>query len=143
MISAHALTQFIQKHHVMCLATHGKMGPHACPVFYAFDPNALQFIFVSDTHTRHMQDIASASDIAAGIYLETENTGLIQGVQIWGSATIKNESQLKEMYFKRFPFSQAFLLTKSEHVFCILKIKKARLIDNKLGFGKNKEWSFD
>ncbi|MBF0492470.1 MAG: pyridoxamine 5'-phosphate oxidase family protein [Deltaproteobacteria bacterium] len=137
------LIQLIQKHHVFCLASQGTAGPHATPLFYAFDAETRRFIFSSESSTRHIQEIAVSPSVAASIYLETEEIGLIQGAQIWGRVNLDKTQETREIYFKRFPFSRAFLLAKPAHQFYTLQMRRARLIDNKLGFGKKMEWSFE
>ncbi len=143
MNSIQNLIQFLHKHHIFILSTSYNNTPHSTPLFYAFDADNMRLIFTSEAHTRHMQEISQNNSVSAGIYLETEKMGLIQGVQVWGKAETNRDSELQKCYFQRFPMSRAFLLTQAKHEFCALKMEKARLIDNKLGFGKKLEWSFD
>jgi len=138
----HPLFEFIQEHHVLCLATAGVLGPHVCPLFYALDDEKKCLIFISDPLTQHMQNLANTPAFAAGIYLETEEVGKIQGAQLWGKSNQEDLHRLRTIYLKRFPLSQALLLTKPTYQFCALQIEKARLIDNKFGIGKKQEWIF-
>lgn len=143
MNSIQALTEFLREHHVMTLSTSSENIPHSTPLFYAFDSQKMALIFTSEAHTRHMKEISQNKNISAGIYLETEEIGQIQGAQIWGIAETDSSSEIREFYFKRFPMTRAFLLTQPKHEFCVIKINQARLIHNKLGFGKKLEWSLN
>ena len=143
MNSISPLIEFIQKHHVLSLASQGEDGPHVTPLFYAFDSKKHQFVFISDPTTRHMKEILINPCVAAGIYLETEKLDLIQGAQIWGSARLNDTREVEQIYLKRFPMTRPILMEKPLHRFCTLDIKKSRLIDNTLNFGKKMEWSFE
>lgn len=135
------LFNFLREHWVMSLATSGKSGPHSTPVFFAFQENPLHLFFLSDPLTHHMKDIARDPRVSAGIYLETKKIGLIRGSQIWGRAHIPSDpSQAASIYFKKFPHARLFHTVHPKHRFCILEVEKARLIDNRLGFGDKKEW---
>ncbi len=135
------LIHFLKEHHVLCLATGGPEGPHACPLYYAVVEEPLELIFLSDPKTRHMEAIAAGGMISAGVYLETEEIGLIQGAQLWGRAeTLKDGKEAAKTYFKRFPHARIFHLANPGHVFCKISVERARLIDNRLGFGNKKEW---
>lgn len=135
------LTNFLKAHSVMCLATCGPEGPHATSVFYAFEEDPLRLIFLSDPETRHMREIAHDPRVSVGIHLETEEVAKIQGVQAWGRAQIpRNDSVFSKIYFERFPPARLFYGLHPGHRFCIVTAEKIRLIDNRFGFGKKKEW---
>ncbi len=137
-----SLTHFLTQHHVLTLATVGQEGPHATPLFYAFDEKKLRLILTSDPASRHIQEISAQPQVALGIYLETEEVEKIQGCQIWGTVIENLSQQVREIYVQRFPFSAPFLNETSSHRLYEVKIQKARLIDNRLGFGAKLEWSF-
>lgn len=137
------LIHFLQEHSVMCLATSKQNIAHSTPLFYALNTDPMSLVFISDPQTRHMEEISQNPVVSAGIYLETEKIGKIQGAQIWGEATISTNKRLSKIYTKRFPHSRIFIAANPSHQFCIMRIHKARLIDNTLGFGKKFEWSFD
>lgn len=130
------LFDFIKAHHVMGLATAKQDIPHVSPLFYALDEELSRLVFISDPNSRHMKEIETNSKVSAGIYLETETIGKIQGAQIWGIAKISKEKKLADVYTKRFPHSRIFIAAHPSHRFCYLQMESARLIDNTLGFGK-------
>ncbi len=138
------LIHFLKEHHVMCLATQGKHGPHAAPVFYALGENPLAFIFLSDPQTEHMQEIEKDSRVSVGIYLETKEIGLVQGAQLWGKAKILEDAHsFAPVYFKTFPHARLYASIHPSYRFCLVQVKKARLIDNRFGIGKKKEWNLE
>jgi len=137
------LLRFLSEHQVLCLSTQEGGRPHSTPLFYAFHADMKSLIFISDPKTRHMKDIEASPQVSVGIYLETEAVGKIQGVQVWGTAALSASKEISSLYFKRFPHARIFAAANPSHRFCSIRIRKARLIDNTLGFGKKLEWSFD
>lgn len=138
------LLSFLKKHHVLCLATTGNGGGHATPLFYALKEDPLQLIFISDPHTRHMREGILDRRVSAGVYLESKNMRLILGVQLWGSLQIpRNSSQAAAIYFKAFPQAKTYCSLHPGHRFCILRVEKARLIKNRAGRIRKKEWNFE
>ena len=136
------LIQFLNAHHVMCLATQGSHGPHAAPVFYALLQKPLQLIFLSDIKARHVVEIQADPRVSLGIYGETRDIGSIQGVQIWGRAHFPPESSpFSFSYFKAHPNARFYHAMHPAHQFCVISVEKARLVDNRFGFGHRREWT--
>ena len=125
------ITSFIDKHHVLSLATSAEDGLSVCSLFYVFDPKKLSFVVASSDETQHIRDIKKDKNIAGNIVLETKNIGKIQGVQFKGFFEELNDKELKKLYFRKFPHAK---LMKPK--LWQIKIKYFKMTDNRLGFGK-------
>lgn len=125
---------FIAEHHVLTLATSREGMPYAAPLFYAYDTERNRFVFASDAETEHAKQMIETSAVAAGIYLETDTVGKIQGLQCCGIVAPADDSDRKS-YFARFPYARALqpTLWRLEPVWM-------KLTDNRLGFGKKLVW---
>jgi len=125
------IVSFIDKHHVMSLASMGENGLSACNLFYAFDEKELSFVVASSDETQHIQNILKNPKIAGTIVLETKTVGKIQGLQFNGTFTLLQERTLKKLYFKTFPY----VLAMNPKLWKI-QVDHFKLTDNTLGFGK-------
>jgi len=128
------ITAFIAEHHVLTLATSREGMPYAAPLFYAYDAERNRFVFASDAATEHAKQMKETPAVAAGIYLETDTVGKIQGLQCRGSV-VPADAADKKCYFGRFPYARALrpTLWRLEPVWM-------KLTDNRLGFGKKLVW---
>ncbi len=134
------ILNFIKKHHILTLAVCNNNMPYCCTCFYAFDNNSVSFIFTSERHTRHHQEMISNNKVSGAIALETKIIGKIQGIQFTGIAINPNEdeqSELKKLYLKKFPYTLPFLSTA---FFWKVDIEHIKMTDNNLGFGKKLLW---
>jgi len=122
---------FIQKHHVLSLATCNAGELSCCSVFYVYDSKNICFIFASSKETTHIQHIEKNPNIAANILLETDEIGRIEGLQIQGKVTLLKDKELQKLYFKKYPYALALLPTLWR-----LDVRSFKMTDNKLGFGK-------
>lgn len=133
------MIRFIQKHHVMTIATVSEEGmPWCASCFYVYLQDKIRFVFTTDTDTRHGSEMMRKSEIAACIALETGITGRIRGVQMTGKVTLALESDLQgasTAYLKRFPITilkkPTLWLFDPDHI---------KMTDNRLGFGKKTLW---
>ncbi|MDR1761540.1 MAG: pyridoxamine 5'-phosphate oxidase family protein [Bacteroidales bacterium] len=132
------ITAFIQKHHVLTLATSANNQAWCANCFYAFDKKNQSLIFSSDTNTTHAQQALHNSIVAASIVLETKIVGKIQGLQCTGSVTLcegDDVQNAQKTYFKKFPYAALAGTTLWR-----LHIHYAKLTDNTLGFGTKLIW---
>ena len=129
------IERFINRHHVLTLATATNVGaPYCCNCFYAYDADTAAFIFTTDSTTRHGQMMSENNRVAASIVLETRTVGKVQGLQITG--TIKPAVDGDKMtYIKSFPYAAVADL----HLWR-LEADFLKLTDNTLGFGKKLIW---
>ena len=134
MVDKH-IVKFINKHHVLTLATVDEEGmPYVANCFYAYDSARNLFIFTSDTTTRHGGHMAITPHVALSIPLETRIVGRVQGIQICGIAE-RGDSEAHTTYIKRFPYAAVAPLT-----LWAVRPTMMKLTDNTLGFGKKLIW---
>ena len=131
------IVSFINKHHVLSLATYNVDEISVCSLFYVFDSKELSFIVSSSDETNHIQHIKKNKNVAGNILLETNIIDKIQGVQFKGFFHKLHNKKLKKIYFKRFPYAK---LIKSN--LWQIKVNYFKMTDNKLGFGKKIIYSF-
>ncbi|QOP44133.1 hypothetical protein FJR45_09325 [Sulfurimonas sediminis] len=125
------ITTFIEKHHVMSLATCNGKQVSACSLFYAYDAEKFSFVVASSEDTLHVKHILQNPKIAGNILLETQEVGKIEGLQFQGEMQELQESSLKKLYFKHFPYALAMMPKLWQ-----IKVSYFKLTENKLGFGK-------
>ncbi len=128
---AQRVEDFIQKHHVMSLATAADDVLSVCSLFYVYDEDTRSFIVASSEETLHVQQIKKNATIAGNILLETKKVGEIQGLQFSGEFKILKNASLKKLYYKAFPYALA-LRPKLWQI----EVNYCKLTDNSLGFGK-------
>lgn len=75
---------FLDENFVMTLATFGSSGVHATNLLYARDK--LSLIWVSETGTKHSQNIESYKQVAATVAGSTVDFNVIKSIQIHGAA---------------------------------------------------------
>ena len=128
---------FIEKHHVMSLATTLNDALSVCSLFYVFDRDTNSFIVASSLETTHIKHIMSNENIAGNILLETKKIGEIKGLQFKGVFLPFSNSRLTKKYFFHFPYALAMNPTLWQ-----IKLSSVKLTDNSLGFGKKIELYF-
>lgn len=129
------ITHFIEEHHVMSLASSSEGEISVCSLFYAYDASSHSFIVASSEETTHIKQINQNPRIAGNILLETKSVGKIQGLQFRGSFVALEQSSLKKLYYKTFPYALAL----SPKLWQI-KVDYFKMTDNRLGFGKKLIW---
>jgi uncharacterized protein len=127
------IVTFIQKHHLLSLATMGERL-WCCSMFYAYDPQSISFIVASDETTEHMNNVAQNHHVSGTVALETKTVGKIQGIQFAGVIQHSPES-LKSLYFESFPYARIMNPT-----LWIIRLNEVKMTDNTLGFGKKVIW---
>jgi len=132
------IVEFIQKHHVLTLATSSNDIPYCANCFYVYDEEENRLIFTSDYETKHVKDVLKQDIVAGSIVLETNVIGKIQGVQFQGKMTEPKDKKLKKAkskYLKRFPVAMLMKTT-----IWIVDLTFFKFTDNRLGFGKKLIW---
>lgn len=127
---------FLQKHHVLTLATMSDGELSACNLFYAFDAQKISFVVASSDTTTHINHILQNPKVAGAVVLETKVVGKIEGVQFRGEFLPLEDDELKKLYFKNFPYALAM-----NPKLWQIKIDYFKLTDNTLGFGKKVIWT--
>jgi len=133
--SLEKIIAFIEKHHVMSLATVLQDELSVCSLYYVFDETSRSFIVASSDKTTHIKHIKENKNIAGNILLETDKVAEIQGLQFRGEFGSLQEKKLKLHYFKKFPYALALNPTLWQ-----IKVNSFKLTDNTLGFGKKIIW---
>jgi uncharacterized protein YhbP (UPF0306 family) len=132
------ISDFINEHHLLTLATSKENIPYCCNVFYVYDLANNQLIFSTDTKTKHAQDFITNPNVAGSIALETIEVAKIQGVQLLGEITeLKGEDlkASKKQYLQAFSYSRLMEI----HLWA-MQLTFIKMTHNKLGFGKKLIW---
>ncbi len=130
------ISEFLERHHVMSLATTNFKELSVCSLFYAYSREKNCFVVASSDDTTHMEHIKQNSNVSGNVLLETKTVGKIQGTQFRGKFAPLEEESLKKLYFKAFPY--AFALSPK---LWVISVEYFKMTDNKLGFGKKIIWS--
>ena len=96
------IIEFINKHHVLTIATTRKNIPYSANCFYVYFEDENMVVFTSDPETKHAKDAISQNVVAGSIVLETNVIGKIQGVQFQGKMYEPKDELLKSVKFMRF-----------------------------------------
>ena len=129
------IAEFIEEHHVLSLATTFENEISVCSLFYAYSKEKNSFVVASSEQTTHIENVKQNNRVAGNILLETKTIGKIQGVQFQAEFFPLKDTELKELYFKTFPYALALLPTLWE-----IKVSSFKMTDNRLGFGKKLIW---
>ena len=132
------IIDFINKHHVLTLATSNQNLPYCCNCFYVYLEDENMLAFTSDPTTKHIEDVQLQNYVAGSIVLETNVVGKIQGIQFNGYMSEPNDNLLKKVklkYLKRFPYAALMKTT-----MWVIDLTFIKMTDNRLGFGKKLTW---
>jgi len=134
----HRIIEFIQKHHVLTLATCHENEPWCANCFYVYLEDQNLFVFTSDPDTKHIQDVLKQDRVAGSVVLETETIGKIRGLQFQGDISEPEADLLRKVrkaYLRRFPVAMLMKTT-----LWIVEPTLLKYTDNRLGFGKKLIW---
>lgn len=129
-----AISTFLNKHHLLNLATCQENIPYCATCFYAFLKESATFVIATDETTRHGREALKNAHVAGSVALETKLVGKIQGVQFTGIFKEATDAE-KKAYLHRFPYAIAM----NPHLWSIA-ITYLKFTDNTLGFGKKLEF---
>jgi hypothetical protein len=132
------ITDFIESHHVLTLATTIENEPYCANCFYVYEKDENMFVFTSDHTTKHVQDVLKNSRIAGSVVLETSVIGKIQGIQFTGRMFFPTDDLAKKVnrkYMLKYPFA-----TLMDTELWVIDIDFIKFTDNRLGFGKKLIW---
>jgi uncharacterized protein YhbP (UPF0306 family) len=146
------IADFLDRHHVMSLATVGPDGPHAASVFYARIGFCL--FWVSSPKARHSVHIEADPRTAATVAPDTADFSTIRGVQLCGNSgrvrDAARSAELMRLLEQRYPFlsAQAHLphaLRKAWRAAEVYQLTPAEIVltDNARGFGHKESMRFD
>ena len=141
---------YLHTHNTMTLATCAGGVPWAATVFYASEQWKLYFFSVPQS--RHCQNLAANSRVAATIQEDYKDWRGIKGIQLEGEGllldSVLDKTKAMAIYARKYPeviklfttpgsgvFYQAFLKVK---FYCVVP-ERIFYIDNEQGFGKRQE----
>jgi uncharacterized protein YhbP (UPF0306 family) len=131
------MKDFIQKHHVLSLATIQNGRPSSCSLFYAFIPEECCLVFASEDKSEHMQNIMQTPEVSAVIHDEQRELMLIKGIQIKGKVS-EAEPKHEHFYLEAFPEAKDFVKE-----MWTIEVRELKYTDNQdIGLGKKEVWKY-
>lgn len=133
-----AILSFIQSQSVLTIATCVQGIPSCATCFYVFSEKYNALIFKSNRDTKHILEALQNNNVAGTIVPDKSEVGKIKGVQFSGSFTEPTGhllDELKNTYYKKFPFAVAF-----KGDLWMIELTSVKFTDNTLGFGKKLRW---
>ena len=141
------VVDYLDRHHVMTLATVGTDGPWAAAVFYVGVGDSL--FFLSSPSSRHCRNLALDPRCAATIQEDYSDWAKIKGVQLEGRATElrgEEEDRARQRYGLKFPLVGRLAGAPAAIALALAKVRWYRLqaermhfIDNSQGFGHREQ----
>lgn len=138
---------YLHRHNVLTLATHGPAGLWAAAVFYVND--GFTFYFLSSPDSRHGQNMAAQPHVAGTVQADTGEWAEIKGVQLEGEVTrLEGAARLAAIrrYGAKFPIVGNLEHAPAAIVAAFNKVAWYRLtpsrlyfVDNSRGFGHRDE----
>lgn len=141
MSDADKVFAFIEENRVLTLCTARDSVPWGANCFYAFDPDAVALLFMTDPATRHGGELTDNGNVAGTISAQEPDVGRLQGIQFSGTAEQLTGEMLArglELFLGRFPFARARQAPLWAATLDLLKFT-----DNTLGFGTKLYWRRD
>jgi uncharacterized protein YhbP (UPF0306 family) len=131
---------YLHAHNTMTLATENNSIPFACSLFYVSDE--LDLYFVSETKTRHAQNIAINPRVSAAISEDHRDWRTITGIQLDGTCEVLGAIQSARpltLYAKKYPFVAQLGAAMAKVKFYKITPRWIRFVDNTRGFGFKEE----
>ncbi len=135
------ITEFIKEHHLTTLTVAAGGDIWSWHAFYVFIEEENVFVITSEQKTRHISLFLTDPQkrVAGAIGLETEQIGLIRGVQFKAEMELCSQPFLNRYrlrYLRRFPYA----VLKGGDLW-VVRITELKFTDNRLGFGKKLLWN--
>jgi uncharacterized protein YhbP (UPF0306 family) len=134
---------YLGRHRVMTLATHGADGPWAAAVFYAND--GFNLYFVSSPASRHSRNLAAHAAAAATVHEDYHDWREIKGIQLEGTVEqvlAVEEKSVRKLYGGKFPLAADLSSAPAAIAAAFAKVRwyklaaaRAYFVDNSAGFG--------
>ena len=149
--------EMLAANNTMTIATSGPEGPWAATVFFVSD-DEFNLYFVSDTRTRHGQDMAASAEVSVAVDGDCASWSDVRGLQLVGTAGLmegEGREQALALFMNKFPEIRALNENpdgESERIiadrltgspFYRIRPRWIRLIDNAKGFGFKRELELD
>jgi len=133
------IIRFLQKHHVLTIATSVNNEPWCANCFYVYMEKENSLLFTTDPDTRHGKEFLLNRLVAGSVVLETKIIGKIRGIQFQGVVSEpagELADKARSAYLRRFPVAALM----DTHLW-IVKLTHIKMTDNRLGFGKKLIWN--
>ncbi|WP_417760937.1 YhbP family protein [Shewanella sp.] len=133
-----AIVAYLQRQHVLTLATQDADGLWCASCFYFFDATSVSCYLMTSDNSRHTHAMLAQPQIAGTIAEQTRNVAKIQGIQFTAIAKRVAEAEektIKDKYCEHFPVARL----KSAPLWQ-LELHTIKMTDNLLGFGKKHHW---
>jgi uncharacterized protein YhbP (UPF0306 family) len=101
-------------------------------------------VFVSDPGSRHGRELAADPRAAAAVFLETADANELRGVQLTGRVVELrdgDERRAKALFLRRHPHVARLLAARPHERFFAFAIARAKVTDNRRGFGYKAEFT--
>lgn len=131
------ISNFIQAHSVLTMATSFGDEPYCANLFYAYLPEDGCLVITSDMNTKHIRNIAH-NIFVAGSIVDTCNLPTVMGIQFQGVISEPSQElslKARATYTHLFPFSQGMNTT-----LWVIDLTLVKFTDSTLGFGKKLTW---
>jgi len=132
------IQSYLAKQHVLTVAASEDSQVWCATCFYAFVPEQMSFIIMTDKSTRHGAIMLRNSRVSGTVATQSQIIANIRGFQFSGSASIPEGNDAKNarrQYCRRFPVALA-----SDSTVWRIAIDYGKLTDNTLGFGTKLIW---
>ena len=138
------ISEFIEKHNTLTLATVKNHDVCAAALFYVSVDNGTSLIFVSNPKSEHIKNLDYSQRCAATIQENNLDWENIKGIQIKGSIEIADDKYWENYLttFEYIPKSETLAKAMKKVKLYKFDIDWARLIDNSKGFGNKKEYDY-
>jgi uncharacterized protein len=137
------LRELLLERSVLCLATVSRGGPWCAPLFFAPIDGGRALVFVSDPGSRHCRELAADPRAAAAVHLESSAMREIRGVQLVGRVQAlagAEERRARAAFLRRHPHAAGRLAERPRERFFAFAIARAKVTDNRRGFGYKAEF---
>lgn len=132
------ITNFLNQHKVLTLATSFGDEPYCANLFYAYLPEEGCLVITSDMNTKHIRNISHNIFVAGSIVDANETTNEYKGIQFQGVISEPNTDfalKAKASYTSKFSFSAGMNTT-----LWVIDLTYIKYTDSELGFGKKLTW---
>lgn len=134
-----AITQFISQHHVVSLACYTEQDFWAANCFYAFDPNTMCLILLTNTATRHGAIFRENPNVVGTISEQFSEIREIEGIQFSGTARqLQGEEQAVGM--EQF-YAKHTTAPKMQSDVWEIRFEYIKYTSNKTRFAEKQEWT--
>ena len=134
-----SIIKYLKECRVITFATSLNDQPYCAHCFFAFDPDIIQLVFLSEPDTRHISEALTNSSVAGTVNSNLGTIAQLKGIQFTGVFKTPSETDSKRMYalyYTKFPFAK----TRPSPIWAI-ELHTMKMTDNTFGFGTKFYWN--